>query len=46
MENTKRVKNMGQIEIVLSDERLITPSGLCIVGQVMVKSKLIKKQRE
>ncbi len=34
---------MKKIKVVLSDERLITPSGLCMVGQVMGKSKLIKK---
>ncbi len=34
---------MKEIKVVLSDERLITPSGLCLVGQVMRKSKLIKK---
>ena len=34
---------MQKIEVVLSDERLITPSGLCMVGQAMGKSNLIKK---
>ncbi|MDY2509200.1 MAG: IS1380 family transposase, partial [Ruminococcus callidus] len=34
---------MRKIEVVLSDERLITPSGLCMVGQAMAKSALIKK---
>ena len=34
---------MRKIEIVLGDERLITPSGLCMVGQVLGKSELIKK---
>ena len=34
---------MGKIEVVLSDERLITSSGLCMVGQAMAKSDLIKK---
>lgn len=34
---------MRKIEVVLSDERLITPSGLCMVGQAMAKSDLIKK---
>ena len=34
---------MRKIEVVLSDERLITPSGLCMVGQAMEKSDLIKK---
>ena len=34
---------MKKIEIVLSNERLITPSGLCMVGQAMGKSDLIKK---
>lgn len=33
----------SKIEVVLSDERLITPSGLCMVGQAMGKSDLIKK---
>ncbi|MCM1061345.1 MAG: hypothetical protein NC452_13820 [Eubacterium sp.] len=33
----------SKIEVVLSDERLITPSGLCMVGQAMGKSNLIKK---
>ena len=28
-----------KIEVVLSDERLITPSGLCMVGQVFGKSQ-------
>ena len=31
---------MRKIEVVLSDERLITPSGLCMVGQAMAKSDL------
>lgn len=31
------------IEVVLSDERLITPSGLCMVGQIFGKSQLTKK---
>lgn len=34
---------MQKIEVILSDERLITPSGLCMVGQAMVKSDLIRK---
>ena len=34
---------MRKIEVVLSNERLITPSGLCMVGQAMGKSNLIKK---
>lgn len=34
---------MRKIEVILSDERLITPSGLCMVGQAMGKSDLIKK---
>ena len=34
---------MRKIEIVTSDERLITPSGLSLVGQVFGKSDLIKK---
>ncbi|MDD6269606.1 MAG: hypothetical protein PUA84_06090 [Oscillospiraceae bacterium] len=34
---------MRKIEVVLSDERLITPSGLFMVGQAMAKSDLIKK---
>lgn len=34
---------MQKIEVVLSNERLITPSGLCMVGQAMGKSNLIKK---
>lgn len=34
---------MRKIEVVLSEERLITPSGLCMVGQAMGKSNLIKK---
>ena len=33
---------MRKIEVVLSDERLITPS-VCMVGQAMAKSDLIKK---
>jgi hypothetical protein len=36
----------AKIEVVLSDERLITPSGLCMVGQIFGKSQLAKKQRE
>ena len=34
---------MRKKEIVTSDERLITPSGLSLVGQVLGKSDLIKK---
>ena len=34
---------MQKIEVILTDERLITPSGLCMVGQAMGKSDLIKK---
>ena len=34
---------MRKIEYVVSDERLITPSGLALVGQVLGKSNLIKK---
>lgn len=34
---------MRKIEVVLSNERLITPSGLSLVGQVLSKSNLIKK---
>lgn len=34
---------MRKIEVVLSNERLITPSGLCMVGQAIGKSNLIKK---
>ena len=34
---------MQKIEYVVSDERLITPSGLSLVGQVLGKSNLIKK---
>ena len=34
---------MRKIEYVASDERLITPSGLSLVGQVLGKSNLIKK---
>ena len=33
---------MRKIEYVVSDERLITPSGLSLVGQVLGKSNLIK----
>lgn len=33
----------AKIEVVLSDERLITPSGLCMVGQIFGKSQLAKK---
>jgi hypothetical protein len=32
----------AKIEVVLSDERLITPSGLCMVGQIFGKSQLAK----
>ncbi len=34
---------MRKNEYVVSDERLITPSGLSLVGQVLGKSNLIKK---
>ena len=34
---------MRKIEIVASDERLITPSGLSLVGQVLEKSDMIRK---
>ena len=34
---------MRKIEYVVSNERLITPSGLSLVGQVLGKSNLIKK---
>lgn len=34
---------MRKIEYVISDERLITPSGLLLGGQVLGKSNLIKK---
>lgn len=34
---------MRKIEYVVSDERLITPSGLSLVGQILGKSNLIKK---
>ncbi len=34
---------MRKIEIVTSNERLITPSGLSLVGQILGKSELIKK---
>ena len=34
---------MGKIEIAASDERLITPSGLSLVGQVLGKSDMIRK---
>ena len=34
---------MRKIEYVVSDERLITPSGLSLVGQVLGKSNLMKK---
>ena len=34
---------MRKIEFVVSDEILITPSGLALVGQVLGKSSLIKK---
>ncbi len=34
---------MRKMEYVVSDERLITPSGLSLVGQVLGKSNLIKK---
>lgn len=34
---------MRKIEVVLGNERLITPSGLCMVGQAMGKCNLIKK---
>lgn len=34
---------MRKIEYILSNERLITPSGLSLVGQVLGKSNLVKK---
>ncbi len=34
---------MRKIKVVLSNERLITPSGLTLVGQVLGKSDLVKK---
>ena len=34
---------MRKIEYVVSNERLITPSGLSLVGQVLGKSNLVKK---
>lgn len=34
---------MRRLEIVLGNERLITPSGLSLVGQILSKSNLIKK---
>lgn len=34
---------MSRLEIVLGNERLITPCGLSLVGQVLSKSNLIKK---
>ena len=34
---------MRKIEIAASDERLITPSGLTPVGQVLGKSDMIRK---
>ncbi len=34
---------MQKIEVILTDERLVTPSGLCMVRQAMGKSNLIKK---
>lgn len=33
----------AKIEVVLGGERLITPSGLCMVGQIFGKSQLAKK---
>ena len=42
--STRRVKTkMRRIEYVVSNERLITPSGLSLVGQVLGKSNLVKK---
>ncbi len=39
--STQKVKKeMPKIEVVLGDERLITPSGLCMVGQALGKSNL------
>lgn len=44
MGRTERVKIfMRNIDVVLSDERLITPSGLTMVGQIFGKSELVKK---
>ncbi len=36
----KAKKEMPKTEVVLGDERLITPSGLCMVGQALGKSNL------
>ncbi len=37
---------MRKIKVVLSNERLITPSGLTLVGQVLGKSNLVKKANQ
>lgn len=38
-----KLKSNSNIIITFSDERLITPSGLCMVGQIFGKSSLAKK---
>ena len=37
------VSNMKRIRVELSNERLITPSGLTLVGAVLGKSDLVKR---
>ena len=36
---------MKKIHIEFSDERLITPSGLVFVGQILGKSSFVKKNQ-
>ena len=42
-QHRKGEEENAEIEIVTSNARLITPSGLSLVGQVLGKSDLIKK---
>ncbi len=39
----KGVQEMGKIIVELSDERLITPSGLSLVGMLLGKSDFVKR---
>ncbi len=39
----KGVQEMGKIIVELSDEQLITPSGLSLVGMLLGKSDFVKR---
>lgn len=43
MEASKGVRWMGKIIVELSNERLITPSGLSLVGMLLGKSEFVKR---